>query len=117
MNAIDILFDKGSVELPGLVKERLIPVMIEIVKENLDWITGVYIFECRKEDGFHRDSTSMYLVEDGASFRPICREKYGRDAAICVTDTNKALFHSLPTLGVCPMRESEYQEFHSMGLV
>lgn len=116
MNAIDILMDKGSVQLSGLVKDKIIPAIAELVKENLDWLIGAYIFECRKEDGFHSDSTSVYLVEEGASFRPICNEKYGKAAAVCVTDTNRALFRSLPTLGVCPMLESEYQELHAMGL-
>jgi len=116
MNAIDILLDKGSVQLNGLVKEQIIPLIIDLVKKNSDWLIGAYIFETRKEDGFHRDSTSIYIVEEGASFRPICNEKYGKAAAVCITDVNRALFRSLPTLGVCPMLESEYQELHAMGL-
>lgn len=116
MNAIDILLDKGSVQLNGLVKDRIIPAIIKLIKDNDDWLIGAYIFETRKEDGFHSDSTSIYVVEEGASFRPICHEKYGKAAAVCVTNVNRALFRSLPTLGVCPMRESEYRELHAMGL-
>ncbi len=115
MNAIDILLDRGSVQLNGLVKDRIIPAIIQLIKDN-DWLIGAYIFETRKEDGFHSDSTSIYVVEEDASFRPICHEKYGKAAAVCVTDVNRALFRSLPTLSVCLMRESEYQELHAMGL-
>ena len=115
MNAIDILLDRGSVQLRGLVKDKIIPAMVELIKRE-DWLIGAYIFETRKADGFHSDSTSIYVVEEGASFRPICREKYGKAAAVCVTEANKALFRSLPTLGICPMLESEYQELHAMGL-
>lgn len=115
MNAIDILLDRGSVQLNGLVKDRIIPAMIQLIKEN-DWLIGAYIFETRKEDGFHSDSTSIYVVDEDASFRPICHEKYGKAALVCVKDVNRKLFKSLPTLGVCPMRESEYQELHAMGL-
>ena len=115
MNTVEILLSKGSVQLSGLVKDRIIPAVIQLVKNN-DWLIGAYIFETRKEDGFHSDSTSIYVVEEGASFRPICHEKYGKAAAVCVTDVNRALFRSLPTLCVCPMRESEYQELHAMGL-
>ena len=117
MNAIEILLDKGSVQLDGLVKDKIVPVIADLVKENIDWLICAYIFECRKEDGFHSDSTSIYLVEQDASFRPICDEKYGKAVAVCVTNANSALFRSLPTLAVCPMRESEYQELHQMGLI
>lgn len=116
-NAIDILLDRGSVQLNGLVKDRIIPVIINLMKDNLDWLIGAYIFETRKVDGFHSDSTSIYIVEEGATFRPICNEKYGKAAAVCITESNKAIFRSLRTLGVCPMRESEYQELKSLGLI
>ena len=116
MNVVDILLDKGSVRLNGLVKDQIIPAIKKVVSDNLDWLCGAYIFETRKADGFHSDSTSVYIVENNAIFRPICNEKYGQAVCVCMTDANKALFRSLKTLSVCPMREMEYQQLHSMGL-
>ena len=116
-NAIEILLDKGSVQLNGLVKDKITPAIISLIKENADWLLAAYIFETRKADGFHSDSTSIYIVEEKASFRPICNQKYGKATLVCIGDANRAIFNSLRTLAVCPMMEKEYQELRSLGII
>ena len=113
---IDVLLNKGRVELKGLIKDQMIPAVRRVINDNKDWILGAYIFETRKEDGFHLDSTSIYIVEHGATFRPDCSEKYG-DAAAVYLPENRDEFRSLKTLGVAPMKEEEYQKLHEMNLV
>lgn len=116
MNAIDILLDKGSVQLSGLVKDKIAHAIYKLVCKYNSEILGALVFETRKADGFHSDSTSVYIVNRNATFRPACRESFNSNLAICSSKEDYSLFRSLNKLGVCPMRENEYQELHAMGL-
>ena len=116
MNAIDILFDKGSVEFPGLVIDKVLPIIGKLVKNNNDWLLAAYIFECRKTDGFHKDTTSVYIVERDAICRPICHRASSK-AYNVVRSVDSPIYHGLREMEVCPMLEKEYQELHQMGLI
>ena len=115
MTAIDILFDKGSVEFSGLVMDKVLPVIGKLVKSNNDWLLAAYIFECRKADGFHKDTTSVYIVERDAVCRPICHKTSSTSYNI-VRPIDSSTYHNLREMEVCPMLESEYQELCQMGL-
>lgn len=117
MNTIDVLLSKGSVQLSGLVKDKIADVVYKLVCMKKNTILAALIFETRKVDGFHSDSTSVYIINRNAAFRPACKESFNKNLAICANKQDYSLFRSLPKLGVCPMRESEYQELHAMGLV
>lgn len=116
MNAIDILLDKGSVQLSGLVKDKIADAIYKLVCKRNNEILGALVFETRKADGFHSDSTSVYIVNRNASFRPSCKESFNHNLAICSSKEDYSLFRSLKKLGVCPMLESEYQELKKLGL-
>lgn len=117
MNAVDILLGKGSVQLSGLVKDKISDALYHLVCQKASTILGILVFETRKVDGFHSDSTSIYIVDRHATFRPECKESFGKNLAICASGIDYARFRSLEKLGVCPMREDEYQELRSLGVI
>lgn len=116
MNTVEILLSKGSVQLSGLVKDKIADAVYKLVCMKNNTILAALIFETRKADGFHSDSTSVYITARDATFRPICRESFNKNLVVCSSDRDYALYKSLTKLGVCPMREDEYRQLHAMGL-
>ena len=117
MGTIETLLDKGSIQLQGFVKNKIADYIYKLVKERNNTIIGALIFECRKQDGFHSDSTSVYVIDRNAHFRPICRKSFEKNLLICTSKDDYTKVKSLHKLKVCPMLETEYQELKQLGLI
>lgn len=99
------LFDEGALEVAGhLTHEQCTEIVDQIWDDEMLNIT---FFLFRKEDGFARDTTNIYITDRCASFRPSAdfwkAYSYG-------FEEDKQAFFKLKPLEIKPMLMSEYVE-------
>lgn len=110
MNALEYLLENGEVQIDGLFLDRMCLTMFDLLDKHPE-IQGILVYEAKKEDGFHIDSTNAHLINFNASFQPW----FDGDASL-VTRTHEDYEHicSLTRLEVKPMTQEEFETIKSI---
>lgn len=97
------LIEEGSLEVSGhLSKKECHSIMDKVWDDSM--LTIVF-FLFRKEDGFARDTTNIYITDRNASFRPVA---HFWKAYIWGYPEDKEAFFALTPLEIKPMTMREY---------
>jgi hypothetical protein len=111
MTALQQLLTKGELQIEGLFLDRMCLTMLNLLNEHPEF-QGALVYEAKKEDGFHIDSTNVHLIAVGALFQPW----FDGDETYLVTRTEDDYNHicSLTPLEVKPMTQEEFETLKSI---
>lgn len=106
-----MLLHKGHVEIAGLYADALFEELKQMLKEDSS-ILAILVFECHESQGFARNTTTIYIVDRNATFRPTCNIAMKRMTLI--QHSCAAIFKSLHPLAVLPMTKEEKEDLDTI---